>query len=122
MVNDDMPPDLPEDKQKALALELLLDAWDDALEKGVAAELLASTAIFAAFTDMVDQFGIEPVAQMAETLPSRIREGEFSFDDEDDEEEDGDDADDEYHGDDDDEDIDEYDDEDGDEEDDDTPR
>lgn len=65
--------------QKALALELILDAWDAALARGVAPELLASTAIFAALTDMVDLHGADAVADFCADLPARIRAGEFTM-------------------------------------------
>ncbi len=68
-----------EDEQKSVALELLLDAWDDAVNQGVAPELVASSAIFAALSDMIDMYGEEPVAEMASGLPERIRRGEFSM-------------------------------------------
>jgi hypothetical protein len=74
------PPTLSEDEQKALALDLVLNAWDAALARGVAPELLASTAIFAALTDMVDMHGPEAVAGFCEALPARVRAGEFTMD------------------------------------------
>lgn len=70
---------IAEDEAKAVALELLLDAWDEALSKGVSAEQVATSAIFAALTDMIDMYGEEPVAEMASALPDRIRRGEFSM-------------------------------------------
>lgn len=75
------PPTLSEEAQKALALELLLNAWDEALAQGAAPELLASTAIFAALTDMVDMHGAEAVASFCEGLPARVRAGEFTMGD-----------------------------------------
>lgn len=71
-----------DDDKKALALELLLDAWDLALKQGVTGEQLASTAMFAALSDMVDLFGEEAVAQFCEALPQRVRAGEFTLSDE----------------------------------------
>ncbi len=68
-----------EDKQKSMALEMLLDAWDEAVSSGVDPELVAFSAMFAALTDMVDTYGEEPVADMASALPDRIRRGEFSM-------------------------------------------
>lgn len=65
--------------QKRVALDLLLDAWDKALEEGVEPEILATTAIFAALTDMVDTHGAEAVARLMEDLPARIRKGEFTL-------------------------------------------
>lgn len=75
----DMPPESA-DAQKARALEFLLEAWEQALQSGVEPEILASAAIFAALTDMVDLYGPEPVALMTADLADRIRAGEFSFD------------------------------------------
>lgn len=64
---------------KRESLRLILEAWDAALAQGTPSEVIASTAIYAAFTDMVDLHGPEAVAQFAETLPSRIRSGEFTL-------------------------------------------
>jgi hypothetical protein len=73
------PKDLPEAEQKRIALNLLLDAWDAALARGVAPEILATTAIYAALTDMVDLHGEELVADLFIDLPRRIRDGEFTL-------------------------------------------
>lgn len=64
---------------KAQALEIILDAWEAALEQGIEPEILSSTAIFAALTDMIENHGEELVAQMSEGLPARIRAGEFTL-------------------------------------------
>ncbi len=71
------PPD--PDRQKAIALTQILDAWDRALAEGVEPEMLASVALFAALTDMVELHGKEAVAAFCETLPARIRSGEFTL-------------------------------------------
>jgi hypothetical protein len=68
----------PEDQKRA-ALAAILDAWEKALGEGVDADMLASTALFAALTDMVDMHGEAAVAEFAETLGPRIRSGEFSM-------------------------------------------
>lgn len=73
---------MTDDEQKALALDLLLHAWDEALARGVAPDLLASTAIFAALADMIDIHGETAVAQFCADLPARIRNGEFTLKDE----------------------------------------
>lgn len=70
---------LPQDEQKRRALAAILDAWERALAEGVEPELLASAAIFAALTDMVDIHGVEPVAKLCEGLPARLRAGEFTL-------------------------------------------
>jgi len=70
---------IQDEEQKAIALDRLLDAWDDLLDDGCEPDQIATAAIFAALTDMVDAYGEEPVAEMAESLPARIRRGEFSM-------------------------------------------
>ena len=70
---------LPEDEQKRLALKMILEVWEDALAQGVAAEMVASSAIFAALTDMIETYGEESVAEMVAEWPHRIREGEFTL-------------------------------------------
>lgn len=79
MATKDPAAELPEDEQKRIALDLLLDAWDTALRQGVAPEVLATTAIYCALTDMVDIHGEDPVAHMMQELPERIRKGEFTL-------------------------------------------
>ncbi len=70
---------LSDDAQKKRALDLLLDAWDTALTEGVDPNLLATTAIFTALTDMVELHGADATAKMVDTLPERIRQGEFTL-------------------------------------------
>lgn len=62
-----------------MALDAILDAWDGALSRGVEPAMLASTAIFAALTDMVELYGEEAVAELCAGLPERVRRGEFTF-------------------------------------------
>jgi hypothetical protein len=70
---------LSDEEQKGLALDLLLSAWDEALQRGVAPDMLASTALFAALADMVDIHGEDAVARFCTDLPARIRAGEFTL-------------------------------------------
>jgi hypothetical protein len=65
--------------QKKRALETIVGAWEQALGQGVSAEVLASTAIFAALTDMIDLHGEDAVAEMCATLAERVRAGEFTL-------------------------------------------
>lgn len=74
-----MPSELNESGQKRRALELMLDAWDQALSEGVAPDVLASVAIYAALADMIDRYGAEAVAEFCATLPTRTRNGEFTL-------------------------------------------
>ena len=73
------PEDHDAEEQKSVALSFLLDAWDDALSSGCTSETIATSAIFAALSDMVDIYGEESVAEMASGLADRIRRGEFSM-------------------------------------------
>jgi hypothetical protein len=68
-----------DEEQKARALNLILDAWEQALGEGVEPEMLASVAIYAALVDMVDRFGAEAVEGFVATLPERVRAGEFTL-------------------------------------------
>ncbi|MCF8470167.1 MAG: hypothetical protein K9G30_05235 [Parvibaculum sp.] len=70
---------LPESEQRKLALQNILDAWDEALGEGVESEILATTAIFAALSDMVEVYGEEAVADMTDGLADRVRQGEFTL-------------------------------------------
>lgn len=65
--------------KKGRALELILDAWDEALADGADPELIASVAIYAAMADMVDRYGEQAVADFCATLPDRVRKGEFTL-------------------------------------------
>jgi hypothetical protein len=78
-MSDQDQPFLPEDEQKRLALRMILETWEDALAQGVAPEMVASSAIFAALTDMIEHYGAESVAEMVAEWPDRIREGEFTL-------------------------------------------
>ncbi len=68
-----------ETDQRRMALQNILDAWDEALSDGVSADILATTAIFAALSDMVEAYGEEAVAEMAGGLADRVRQGEFTL-------------------------------------------
>lgn len=68
-----------ETDQRRMALQSILDAWDEALAEGVGADILATTAIFAALSDMVEAYGEEAVADMAAGLADRVRQGEFTL-------------------------------------------
>jgi hypothetical protein len=69
----------PDTQHKARALELILNAWDQALADGADPEMVASVAIYAALADMVDRHGEEAVAEFCATLPARARTGEFTL-------------------------------------------
>jgi hypothetical protein len=66
-------------EKKGRALQLILDAWDTALNEGAEAEVIASVAIYAALADMVDRYGEDAVAEFCASLPERTRRGEFTL-------------------------------------------
>ncbi len=61
------------------ALRLILEAWDEGADQGIAPELMAYAALFTALTDLVSAFGEDAVAQLARGLDSRVRQGEFTM-------------------------------------------
>jgi len=65
-------------RSRHAALRYILDAWEEAIYDGLDADCVATAAIFAALSDMIASYGEEPVAVMAERLPQRIRNGEFT--------------------------------------------
>ncbi len=65
--------------EKQRALNYLLEAWENALEDGLESDMIATAAIFAAISDMVNQYGEDAVAKMTESLAKRIRTGEFTL-------------------------------------------
>jgi len=66
-------------EKKRVALSYLFEAWDEALAEGVDSEILAHAALFAALSDLVQTYGEEAVAGLAERLPERIRASEFTL-------------------------------------------
>lgn len=67
------------EERKRAALEHILDAWSEANDAGIEPEVVASAAIYAALTDLIEAFGTESVAELVAALPRRIRHGEFSI-------------------------------------------
>lgn len=61
------------------ALDMILAAFDEGAEAGIAPEMMAYAALYAALTDLVDNFGEDNVAGLAQSLADRIRSGEFTL-------------------------------------------
>jgi hypothetical protein len=61
------------------ALTLILAAWEEAKETGVAPEFMAYAALFQALTDLVTIFGEDAVCTLARDLEDRIEQGEFTI-------------------------------------------
>lgn len=66
------------EERKRAALEHILSAWVDANDAGIEPEVVASAAIYAALSELVETVGADQVAEMVADLPRRIRHGEFS--------------------------------------------
>jgi hypothetical protein len=66
-------------EKKRVALAYLTEAWDEAISEGVDSEILAHAALFAALSDLVTTYGEEAVAELAESMPRRIRASEFTI-------------------------------------------
>ena len=72
--------ELAESKDDSLqALSLILEAWDEGAESGIAPELMAYAALFTALTELVAEFGEDAVATLARGLIARVRQGEFTL-------------------------------------------
>src|SRR6266403_594564 len=69
---------LPDHEQKQAALSYLNEAWAEARHDGVDGDCLAQASLFAAFAELVGTYGEDAVAKFVESLPVRVRNGEFS--------------------------------------------
>jgi len=61
------------------ALDMILAAFDEGAEIGIAPEMMAYAALYAALTDLVGSFGEENVATLTNGLAARVRSGEFTL-------------------------------------------
>jgi hypothetical protein len=66
-------------EQKRAALAYLTEAWDEAVAEGIEPDIMAHAALFASLSDLIDTYGEEAVAELAVSLPDRIRRGEFTL-------------------------------------------
>lgn len=66
------------DDESLKALGLILEAWEEGADNGVAPEIMAYAAIYTALTDLVSAFGEDNVADLARGLAARISNGEFT--------------------------------------------
>jgi ABC-type xylose transport system permease subunit len=61
------------------ALGIILEAWEEGADAGVAPEMMAYAALFTGLTDLVGAFGEDAVAALLGRLVSRVENGEFSL-------------------------------------------
>jgi hypothetical protein len=60
------------------ALGYVSEAFAEALLDGIDVDSFADAALCAAFRELVAAYGEEKAARLAERLPERVRQGEFS--------------------------------------------
>lgn len=61
------------------ALNFILEAWEEGTESGIAPELMAYAALYAALTDLVAAFGEDSVISLVQGLAPRVEKGEFTL-------------------------------------------
>jgi len=71
--------DLAAAEERRVALGYVTEAFAEAILAGIESDSFAHAALFAAFQELVSIYGEEAVAQFAERLGERIRQGEFSI-------------------------------------------
>lgn len=64
--------------ESLLALNVILEAWEDGLTRGIPPELMAYAALYTALSDLVAAYGEEAVAKLALGLGPRVESGEFT--------------------------------------------
>ncbi len=64
--------------ERRAALGFVTEAFAEAILSGLETDSFAHAAMFAAFQELVGVYGEDAVAEFAERLPARIRQGEFS--------------------------------------------
>lgn len=67
------------DNPNLKALDLILAAWDEGADTGVAPEQMAYAALFTALTDLVSIYGESAVVKLTRGLEHRIDMGEFTL-------------------------------------------
>jgi hypothetical protein len=65
--------------QHSAALAYVTEAFAEAILAGIESDSFAHAALSASLRELVATYGEEAVAKFAETLPERIRSGEFTF-------------------------------------------
>lgn len=61
------------------ALDFILEAWERGAESGIAPEMMAYAALYAALTDLVGAFGESSVMTLINQLGPRVASGEFTL-------------------------------------------
>lgn len=64
--------------ERRMAMSYISDAWADAIADGIDADAVAQAALFTALIDLVAAYGEQAVSELAEALPQRILQGEYT--------------------------------------------
>ncbi|MEL6299851.1 MAG: hypothetical protein AAFV26_07860 [Pseudomonadota bacterium] len=67
------------DDETLKALGVVLNAWEEACDHGIAPERIAYAALFTALTDLVASYGEEAVVDLIKRLAPRVQNGEFTL-------------------------------------------
>lgn len=67
------------DDDRIRALGIMLGAWEEGCDSGIAPELMAYAALFTALSDLVGAYGEDHVGRMCDGLRARIDSGEFTM-------------------------------------------
>jgi hypothetical protein len=67
-----------EQEMPRLATNIIIDAYEAALGRGVSPETVATAALSSAIGLMVQIHGEDVVAKMIEDLPAKVRNGQFT--------------------------------------------
>jgi len=65
--------------EKRAALSYVNEAFAEALRDGIEADCFVQAALFTALQELVATYGEEQVAKYTETMPERLRAGEFTL-------------------------------------------
>lgn len=66
-------------EKKRAAFDIVTDAMADAEAEGIEYEIVTQAALFAVLTELVSNYGEQAVAELAERLPARILNGEYTL-------------------------------------------
>ena len=67
------------DDARMMALNYILEAWEEGTGSGIAPELMAYAALYTALTDLVASFGEDSVVTLVNGLVPRVQKGEFTL-------------------------------------------
>ncbi len=67
------------DEESLKALNLIIEAWEEGTETGIAPAMMAYAALYTALTDLVASFGEGEVVRLVEGLKPRLERGEFTL-------------------------------------------